>query len=77
MKGREGEYYYSKQNGNVVEILKLPVFVDFLFLFFFQLLDKEQPSYMNQSLEELGIGSYKQIATVRKERERESVCVYI
>lgn len=27
----EGEYYYSKQNGNVVEILKLPVFVDFLF----------------------------------------------
>lgn len=42
-----------------------------IFIFnFFQLLDKEQPSYMNQSLEELGIGSYKQIATVRRERER-------
>lgn len=36
----EGEYYYSKQNGNVVEILKLSVFVDFLFLFFFSYLIK-------------------------------------
>lgn len=48
-----------------------------IFIFyFFQLLDKEQPSYMNQSLEELGIGSYKQIATVRKERERERVGIF-